>query len=132
MKPANIIISVAGAVCRVAVLILAVYVIYQGAMKCYDYGYRIFTEPAISSGEGKKVTVAITEDMSASDIGHLLENKGLIRDAKLFVLQYYLSEYLKDVKPGIFELSTSMTVEEMMEAMTLTEDEDAAGQGAGE
>ena len=40
--------------------------------------------------------VVLREDMSASDIGHLLENKGLIRDSKLFVLQYYLSEYLKD------------------------------------
>lgn len=132
MKPVNIIISVVGAICRVAIIVFAVYAIYQGALKCYDYGYRIFTEPAISSGEGRTVTVAITEDMSASDIGHLLENKGLIRDAKLFVLQYYLSEYLKDVKPGIFELSTSMTAEEMMEAMTLTEDGGAEGQGAGE
>ena len=78
------------------------------------------------------MTVAITEDMSASDIGHLLENKGLIRDARLFVLQYYLSEYREDVKPGIFELSTSMTAEEMMEAMTLTDDDDDASQGAGE
>lgn len=132
MKPVNVIISVVGAICRVAIIILAVYVIYQGALKCYDYGYRIFTEPAVSSGEGRTVTVAVTEDMSASDIGHLLENKGLIRDSKLFVLQYYLSEYREDVKPGIFELNTSMTVEEMMETMTLTEEGDTAGQGAGE
>lgn len=129
MKPANIIISVVGAICRVAVVVLAVYAIYRGALLCYDYGYRIFTEPAVSSGEGRTVTVAITEDMSASDIGQLLENKGLIRDARLFVLQYYLSEFRKDVKPGIFELSTSMTAEQMMEAMTLEEDGDAQGGG---
>lgn len=129
MKPANIIISVVGAICRVAVVVLAVYAIYRGALLCYDYGYRIFTEPALSSGEGRTVTVAITEDMSASDIGQLLENKGLIRDAKLFVLQYYLSEFRKDVKPGIFELNTSMTAEQMMEAMTLEEDGDDGGGG---
>lgn len=128
MKPGNIIIAVVGAIFRVAVVIFAVYVIYQGALKSYDYGYRIFTEPAISSGEGRTITVAITADMSASDIGHLLENKGLILDARLFVLQYYLSEYREDVKPGIFELSTSMTVEEMMEAMTVTEDDESAGE----
>ena len=68
--------------------------------------------------------MAITEGMSASEIGHLLENKGLIRDAKLFVLQYYLSEYRKDVRPGVFELNTSMTVEEMMAAMVPEEDEE--------
>lgn len=128
MKPENIIIAVIGAIFRVAVVIFAVYFIYQGALKSYDYGYRIFTEPAISSGEGRTVTVAITADMSASDIGHLLENKGLIRDARLFVLQYYLSEYREDVNPGIFELSTAMTVEEMMQAMTVTEDDEGAGE----
>lgn len=119
MKSGNVILAVLGAIFRVVIAIAAVYVIYEGALVCYDYGYRIFTEPAMSAGEGRTVTVAITEDMSASDIGNLFENKGLVRDARLFMLQYYLSEYLADVKPGIFELSTSMTVEEMMEAMTV-------------
>ena len=127
MKPGNVIISVVGAIFRMAVIVFAVYAIYRGALLCYDYGYCIFTEPAVSSGEGRTVTVAITEDMSASEIGQLLENKGLIRDAKLFVLQYYLSEYRKDVKPGIFELSTSMTVEEMMAAMVPEDNGDDEG-----
>lgn len=127
MKPGNVIISVVGAIFRMAVIVFAVYAIYRGGLLCYDYGYRIFTEPAVSSGEGRTVTVAITEDMSASEIGQLLENKGLIRDAKLFVLQYYLSEYRKDVKPGIFELSTSMTVEEMMAAMVPEDNGDDEG-----
>lgn len=127
MKPGNVIISVVGAIFRMAVIVFAVYAIYRGALLCYDYGYRIFTEPAVSSGEGRTVTVAITEDMSVSEIGQLLENKGLIRDAKLFVLQYYLSEYRKDVKPGIFELSTSMTVEEMMAAMVPEDNGDDDG-----
>ena len=60
--------------------------------------------------------------MSASDIGNLFESKGLIRDARLFTLQYYLSEYRKDVKPGIFDLSTAMTAEEMMAAMAVKEE----------
>lgn len=131
MKSGNVVVALLGAIFRVVVAILAVYVIYQGALICYDYGYRIFTEPALSSGEGRTVTVAVTEDMSPSDIGRLLENKGLIRDAKLFTLQYYLSEYREDVKPGIFELSTSMTAEDMMAAMALEEEEDTGSQSGG-
>ena len=124
MKAESIIGAVLGTIFRVAVAVFAVYIIYQGALLCYDYGYRIFTEPAVSPGEGRSVTVAITEDMSPSDIGRLFENKGLVRDARLFTIQYYLSEFRKDVGPGIFELSTSMTAEEMMEAMTVfAEDE---------
>jgi UPF0755 protein len=117
MKAGSIISAVCGAIFRVAVVIAAVYVIYRGAGICYDYGYRIFTEPAVSSGEGRTVTVAVTAEMSPSDIGKLLESKGLVRDARLFALQYYLSEYRQDVQPGIFELSTAMTAEEMMAVM---------------
>ena len=124
MKPGNIVIAVLGVISRVVIVVLAAFFIYKGALACYDYGYRIFTEPAVSAGEGKTITVAITEDMSPSQIGELFENKGLVQDGRLFMLQYYLSEFKDDVKPGIFELSTSMTAEEMMEAMTATADED--------
>ena len=146
MKSSNIVLAVFGAIFRVVVAILAVMLIYRGALACYNYGYRIFTEPAISSGEGRTVTVAVTESMSPSEIGKLFESKGLVRDARLFTLQYYLSEFKADVKPGVFELSTAMTAEEMMEAMTVTEEEEsgegtkdtteesteAAGNGAGD
>ena len=120
MKSGNIIAAVFGVIFRVVVVILVVYAVYRGAVICYDYGYRIFTEPAMTVGEGRTITVAVTEDMSALDIGKLFESKGLIRDSRLFVLQYYLSEFRKEVGPGSFELSTSMTVEEMMEAMTVS------------
>lgn len=117
-------IAVLGVILRVVFVVLAVYFIYKGALTCYDYGYRIFAEPAVSPGEGRTITVAITEDMTPSQIGELFENKGLVKDGRLFMLQYYLSEFKDDVKPGVFELSTSMTAEEMMEAMTVTADED--------
>lgn len=131
MKVTSIIAAVFGAVFRVAVAVVVVFYIYKGAGICYDYGYRIFTEPAMTSGEGRAVTVSITSDMSALDIGKLLENRGLIRDAKLFVLQYYLSEYVKEVQPGEFELSTAMTVEDMMAVMAEKGEEEDGGTGEG-
>lgn len=123
MNVRNMIGVVLGAIFRAVVAVLAVYVIYRGAVICYDYGYRIFTEPAVSAGEGRTVTVAITEDMSPADIGRMFESKGLVRDGRLFMLQYYMSEYRENVGPGIFELSTSMTAEEMMEAMIVPKEE---------
>lgn len=123
MKTNELIGAVLGTIGKVALMILAVYVIYRGAATCYDYGYRIFTEPAVSAGEGRTVTVTVTEDMSAREIGELFESKGLVKDANLFVLQFYLSEYRGDFKPGEYELSTAMTVEEMMEVMSPAEEE---------
>lgn len=118
MKASSVISSVLGVIIRVLVTVLIVVVIYRGAELCYDYGYRIFTEEAIAAeGEGKTVSVTITSSMSPRDIGALFESKGLVRDGNLFTLQYYLSEFVKDVGPGTFELSTAMTAEEMMESM---------------
>lgn len=131
MKVLNVIAAVAGAIFRLVVAIAVVYLIYQGAEICYDYGYRIFTEPAVSSGEGRTITVTITESMSPLEIGELFESRGLVRDAKLFTMQYYLSEYTKDVGAGTFELSTAMTAEEMMAAMVVEKDE-SDGESAGE
>lgn len=122
MNSGNLVGAVFGAILKVGAAVAVIFILYKGAAVCYDYGYRIFAEPAVSSGEGRTVTVAVTEDMSPSQIGDLFAEKGLVRDARLFVLQYYFSEFKRDVKPGVFELSTAMTVEEMMEVMASSEE----------
>ena len=122
MNSGNIVSAVVGAIFKVVVTIVIVYVIYIGATTCYDYGYRIFTEPAVSAGSGREVTVTVTQDMSPREIGQLFESKGLTRDANLFALQYIFSEYYEDVKPGTFSLSTAMNAEEMMAVMASSQD----------
>ena len=46
--------------------------------------------------------------------------------------RYMLSEFRKDVKPGIYDLSTSMTPEEMMESMAQQGQTDEDGGEDGE
>lgn len=123
MKITNIVEAVFGTVFKVAVAVAVVILIYKGAMAGYDFGYRIFEQEPMTTGEGRTVTVAITEDMSAVEMGQMLKEKGLIEDTRLFFAQYYLSEFQKDIQPGIYELSTSMTVEEMMEIMAADKEE---------
>lgn len=129
MKITDVIVTVCSTIIKIAVAIIVVVVIYRGALTAYDYGYRIFQEDPISSGQGYTITVNITEDMSAKEMGEMLYAKGLIRDEKLFVIQYMLSEFKEDLLPGEHDLSTAMTVEEMMEEMTkekVVETEDSA------
>lgn len=117
MKNRNLMTAVFGSIWKIVVTVAVAFLIYRGAAISYDYGYRIFTEPAMTVGEGRTVSVTVTEDMSVLEIGELMKNKGLTRDSKLFALQYLLSEYREDVKPGTYEVSTSMTAEEIMAAM---------------
>ena len=66
---------------------------------------------------GKDVVVTIEPGMSKSEIGQMLEDKGLIRDAQLFVFQVYLSDYKNSIVPGTYTLNTSMTAKQMMIAI---------------
>lgn len=119
----NLILTVVSTVVKVVVYAAVIMVIVKGAYLAYDYGYRIFEEPPMSVGNGRVVSVTIPEDMSAKEMGILFEQKGLIRDENLFILQYYLSEFKKELLPGTFELSTAMTVDDMLEAMTVEPEE---------
>lgn len=117
MKTGRLMTVLFGAIIKVVVAVAAAFIIYRGAAVCYDYGYRIFTEPAVSVGEGRTVSVTIKENMSPMEIGELMQNKGLTRDSKLFALQYLFSEYREDIKPGTYEVTTAMTAEEIMAVM---------------
>ena len=49
MKTANLAGAVLGTILKVVFAVVVVYLVYTGASTCYDYGYRIFTEPAVSA-----------------------------------------------------------------------------------
>lgn len=123
METKDLVSTVVRTVVKYAVIAAVILLIYYGATTCYDYGYRIFMEPAMTTEENAQIVeVTVPADMSPKEIGELFEFAGLVRDGKLFTLQYYLSEFRKDVQPGTFHLSTAMTAEELMEAMTVTEE----------
>ncbi len=113
----EILISVFSIALKIVLIVIAAMFIYKYAIVGYEYGYRIFGEKPVSSGEGRTVTVNIKSDMGVKDIGQLLENKGLIRDGKLFVIQERLSENHGNIVPGEYELSTAMTAEQMIAIM---------------
>ena len=80
----------------------------------------------MESAPGTDKTVTVTADMSAKDVGRQLEEKGLIRDANLFVVQLGLSSYSGAIKAGTYTLNTSMTAEEMMQIMAAEEDTESS------
>lgn len=106
--------------------ILVIYILYQVGIRSYSFGYRIFTEPPITAEDGKDKLVRIKKSMDAAEIGELLQEKGLIRDKWLFVMQLKFSEYNKKILPGVYTLNTSMTVQEMMSIMSGTKEEEPA------
>ena len=72
---------------------------------------------------GRTITVGIAEDADIKDIAEMLEEKGLIEDANLFVVQELLSAYHGEIIPGIYDLSSNMTAMEMLEIMSTPAEE---------
>lgn len=124
MKTKQVILAVLGTIFKVAATIVLVYFVYSTSIMAYDYGYRVFTEPAMAKeGEGVDITVDITMGKSDRQIGQILEAKGLVRDGDLFYIQALLSEYSGQLLPGSYVLNTSMTAKEMMEIMATEPEE---------
>jgi len=100
------------------VLVMIVMFVHRTAVEAYDFGYRVFAEEPVSRSGGRTITVAVAEDYTVRGLAEMLKDRGLIRDADLFVVQEFLSEHRGQVKPGIYDLSTIMTVAEMLQVMS--------------
>lgn len=117
----------------VMVILLVVYATIHLSKTGYDYGYRLFTETAVDEAPGKDVLVQVKPDMSNKQVAQMLEDKGLVRDSKLFYLQLKLSAYSHSIAPGVYTLNTSMTPKELMIAMSPEESTESteSTEGAG-
>ena len=92
-----------------------IIVVFKVAVSAYDFGFHLFADiPIDEVGSGRTVNVIISEDQNSMEVGKMLEEKGLIRDAKMFYIQEMLSDYKDMITEGSYELNTAMTVEEML------------------
>lgn len=102
-------------------LIMILVLLYWAVKLCsvsYDYGYRLFTETPVEAAPGRDVLVQVKSGMSNRELSVLLEEKGLVRDSRLFYVQLMLSDYKHDIKPGVYTLNTSMEPKELMIAIS--------------
>ena len=113
MNIKSIALGFMGFIVRASILAVIILVIFRTGQKAYEFGFRIFTEEAMSPAPGRDVAVTIVQGDSTMDVGKMLEEKGLIRDSKLFYVQKKCSVYDDDIKPGFYTLNTSMTAEDM-------------------
>lgn len=124
MKIKKTLTSSAVMLIKIALVVIVIIVVYRLTFKAYDFGYRIFADTAIDSQPGITRAVSIAEGLSAKEIGKILEDRELIKDSTLFILQERFSEYHDKIKPGQYELSTAMTPYEMMEIMSREPEEE--------
>lgn len=116
--------AITAMILKIAIAAVVIIAVFKCAVGAYDFGFQVFADIPVSAGEGRTVSVIISANQDTKDIGALLEEKGLIKDKKLFYVQEKLSEYKDMIQPGTYELSTAMSVEEMLEVMCNAEEEE--------
>lgn len=122
MKAKQIIGATVELIVKVVVFVAIFMFVLNTSIKAYEYGYRVFAEEPVSVGEGRTISVIVEEADLVSDIGEMLQEKGLIRDGKLFMVQELLSEHHGKIQPGIYDLNTSMTSYDMLAVMAAESD----------
>ncbi len=118
MNVKYLIVTVIETIIKVVIIAAVIVFVMRGATKAYDFGYRVFADTPVSVSGGRTITIGVAEDASIKDIAEMLVEKGLIEDANLFVVQELLSAYHGDILPGIYDLSTDMTAQQMLEIMS--------------
>ncbi len=118
MKASYLIGTVLETIIKVAVIAVVAIFVFRTATNAYEFGYKVFADEPMSVAGGRTITVGVSESMSVKDVAQMLEEKGLIEDDKLFVVQELLSAYHGKILPGIYDLSTDMKTEKMLEIMS--------------
>ena len=110
--------AVSAMIIKIVVAVVIIVAVFRLAVYAYDFGYKVFADVPVSDGEGRTVSVVISEGLGNRELAKMLEQKGLVDDANVFYIYELLSDYRKkELKPGTYELSTAMNAEEMLELL---------------
>lgn len=115
--------AVSAMIIKIVLSAVVIVVVFRLAVYAYDFGYQVFADIPVSEGEGRIVSVVVSEGQSSREFAKILEQKGLINDANAFYIYERLSDYKDQLQPGVYELSTSMKAEEMLEIVCHAEEE---------
>lgn len=122
MSTSKIVMRIVSISFSILVVVLILFGFTKLGNYAFDFGYRVFTEQPISKEPGKDVVIQVESGISDSELGQILEDKGLIRDGTLFVAQLKMSAYANKIQAGIYTLNTSETAKEMIQIMSTVEE----------
>lgn len=110
--------AITGMIIKVALSVVIIIAIFKMAVSAYEFGFQVFADIPVSEGQGRTVSVVISETQDIKDIAKKLESVGLIRDDLVFIIQEKLSESENSIQSGTYELSTAMNAEQILAILT--------------
>ena len=104
--------------------IICVLIIIAWAGRAYTEGYGLFAQKSLDSPgdvqvHSEMVTISEEDAASALKVGRILENMDLISSRYSFALKARLTGYSHSILPGDYILSSDMTMEEILEKLSV-------------
>jgi len=99
---------------KIVLAIVVIMLIYQAGMKAYHFGYAVFAEEAVDIEPGRTFEITIVQGKDVKDVAVMLEESGLIKSSEIYRIREWFSTEKGDMKPGVYELNTSMFPSEMI------------------
>ena len=108
-----------GSIClKVAVFVLICFGLVSLGQTTYRYTHAVFSEEAFEEAPGKDIRINIPEHVSIGRFAQVLEENGVIEDAKIFKLQMKMADFGNTVKAGTYDLNTSMKPSQMFKLLS--------------
>lgn len=109
---------------KVAIFVLIVLGIVYLGQRTFRYAHAVFSDTAMEAPPGRSVKIRIAEEVTAKKMAEFLEKKGVIENAETFRIQMKYHEFEGMIKPGIYELNTSMPPSEIIRILSGEQKED--------
>lgn len=103
---------------RLIIYAIAILLIYEGAVKGYEFGHEIFYASSVEEAPGRDMEINVEAGTSVSSVGKELEKDGLINNRYSFIIQAMVYKY--EIQPGVYTLNTSMTSREILDVLSTT------------
>lgn len=118
MQPAKVIVQF---IFRVVFIGLVLILLASAYSFSYHFMYRAFGNVAYEKENEKKVTVTVADDDTNAIVATHLEQAGVVEDRKSTLIRIQLSKYKDGIKPGSYELSASMPLDDILRVLSKEE-----------
>ncbi len=103
---------------KLLLVLLVAAGIYRLGEAAYRFGDSIYDDRGAELPPGRDVVIVLPEGVSANRTAELLEEKGLVKNRWVFLVQERLSKYHGQLLPGDYVLNTSWNAEQILAVLS--------------
>lgn len=105
-------------VIHVCAYIIVIFLFIKAATLGYDFSYNVFGDPVMSQYNKETVIFEVVEGSTTQQVAKNLQEAELVKYDMAFRIRAKLAKLENSIIPGKYELSQSMTSEEILAVIT--------------